>query len=453
MEDPLAGLEDAVGSLRDAWTGPRATAGPATNLARAELMRVLDRLGELSRRVDDLRAQVAAEIDRESRPELGVDSLARQQGYRSPAALIAATTGIGTGDAIRVVAVGKAIAPRQALTGEALPAKHPHVAESLHAGRIGQAAAAIIVAMLERVAVRSSVEDRANAEQTLVASAPGLSLDELRKLVTRAEAWLDQDGVEPAERDRRGEEHLHLFERDGFLHLEGQIEATRGAPVKVAIDALVSAGFRQAKDDVTKGDDDAVQRTVPQRQVDALIQLAEHALGCERKDLPLAGATVVVRMNLETLTDGIGLAEIDGITQPLSPAAARHIAASAGIIPAVLDGESEVMDWGRKKRLFTWAQQMALVERDGGCAMCNLPPGMTKAHHLEWWARDHGDTDIDNGVLLCELCHHRIHDNGWEIRIEGHGVKARVWFIPPVTVDLARTPRLGGRARFSYLAA
>src|SRR6185312_11162527 len=106
------------------------------------------------------------------------------------------------------------------------------------------------------------------------------------------------------------------------------------------------------------------------------------------------GATVVVRMNLETLTDGIGLAEIDGITQPLSPAAARHIAASAGIIPAVLDGESEVMDWGRKKRLFTWAQQMALVERDGGCAMCNLPPGMTKAHHLEWWARDHGDTDI-----------------------------------------------------------
>src|SRR6185312_5465177 len=152
MEDPLAGLEDAVGSLRDAWTGPRATAGPATNLARAELMRVLDRLGELSRRVDDLRAQVAAEIDRESRPELGVDSLARQQGYRSPAALIAATTGIGTGDAIRVVAVGKAIAPRQALTGEALPAKHPHVAESLHAGRIGQAAAAIIVAMLERVA-------------------------------------------------------------------------------------------------------------------------------------------------------------------------------------------------------------------------------------------------------------------------------------------------------------
>lgn len=57
------------------------------------------------------------------------------------------------------------------------------------------------------------------------------------------------------------------------------------------------------------------------------------------------------------------------------------------------------------------------------------------------------------GVLLCESCHHRIHDNGWQIRIDGHGIEARVWFIPPTTVDPARSPRLGGRARFEYSAA
>ncbi|WP_342670847.1 HNH endonuclease, partial [Microbacterium sp. K24] len=42
--------------------------------------------------------------------------------------------------------------------------------------------------------------------------------------------------------------------------------------------------------------------------------------------------------------------------------------------------------------------------------MCGLPPGMTKAHHIKWWTRDRGPTDLSNGVLLCETCHHRIHD-------------------------------------------
>ncbi|GAA2935908.1 hypothetical protein GCM10010458_19690 [Microbacterium luteolum] len=127
-------------------------------------------------------------------------------------------------------------------------------------------------------------------------------------------------------------------------------------------------------------------------------------------------------------------------------------ALAAGVIPWVMGGRSEILDWGREKRLFTRAQRLALVERDGGCAMCGLPPGMTKAHHIRWWTRDNGPTDLSNGVLLCETCHHRIHDNGWEVRIDGTGVAARVWFIPPAHVDPARTPRTGGRHRFDIAA-
>ncbi|MHC9046295.1 hypothetical protein ACYX8G_17050 [Microbacterium saperdae] len=66
-------------------------------------------------------------------------------------------------------------------------------------------------------------------------------------------------------------------------------------------------------------------------------------------------------------------------------------------------------------------------------------------------ARSRSD-HLSNGVLLCETCHHRIHDNDWEIRIEGAGVAARVWFVPPGYVDVSRTPRLGGRARFDIAA-
>jgi len=450
MEDLVRGLEMAMGALRDRLTGPHGVVGGVDELAPAQLMAAVEALGVIGRRLDGLRATVAAEVDRASRSELGADSLAKQQGYRNAASLLAAVTGIGHGEAKRLIGVGKAIAPRLSLIGEAMPALHPHVAEAVAEGRLGAVAAGHIVTMLDRVALRTSVEARDTAEKILAGQAPGLPLDDVRALVRRAEAWLDPDGLEPAERDRRGEDALSMYERDGFLCFDGKVEASRGAPVKAALEAIVSADFRAARADVIE-DDDATRRTAPQRQMDALIQLAEHAISCTHNDLPLDTTTVVVRMDLETLVDGIGVAEIDGLDEPLSAGSARLLASSAGVIPCVLGGRSEILDWGRRKRLFTPAQKLALVERDGGCAMCHRPPGMTKAHHLDWWARDRGRTDIDKGVLLCEPCHHRVHDNGWEIRIEGTGVKAKVWFIPPATVDPMRVPRLGGRARFDYV--
>ncbi|WP_314502944.1 HNH endonuclease, partial [uncultured Microbacterium sp.] len=162
--------------------------------------------------------------------------------------------------------------------------------------------------------------------------------------------------------------------------------------------------------------------------------------------------TVIVRIDHHDLVAGTGFATIDGITAPVSARTARRMAAGGGIISCVLDGDSQILDWGRTKRLFTPTQRLALVERDGGCAMCGAPPGHTKAHHIRWWARDAGPTDLHNGVLLCESCHHRIHDNNWDIRIDGTGTTAKVWFIPPPHVDPTRTPRLGGRARYDYAA-
>lgn len=77
---------------------------------------------------------------------------------------------------------------------------------------------------------------------------------------------------------------------------------------------------------------------------------------------------------------------------------------------------------------------------------------MTVAHHIKWWKRDAGPTDLDNALLLCVACHHRIHDEGWDIHIDGTGVDAKVWFTPPAAIDPTRTPRLGGRARFDLVA-
>jgi 5-methylcytosine-specific restriction protein A len=245
-----------------------------------------------------------------------------------------------------------------------------------------------------------------------------------------------------------------MREVDGMFEITGRLTPEHGAPVKVAIEALVSGDMRATRDAARDGtaDPDAPRRSVTQMQADALVRLCEHALGCDRADLPLEGATVVVRIDHDDLLNDTGYATIDGITTPVSVSTARRMAAGGEIISCVFGGEGQILDWGRTRRLFSRNQRLALLERDGGCAMCGAPPGHVKVHHIRWWARDAGPTDLANGVCLCESCHHRIHDNGWEIRIDGIGISARVWFIPPPHVDPTRTPRLGGRARYDFAA-
>ena len=445
MTDHLAPLASAVDSARELW-GEQAI----ESLAPGALMKLMERLAETQRLLDSGRARVAAEIARQSRPELGPAGLAKTQGFRNPTALIASVTGSGAGEAARLVKVGEATAPRMTLSGEQKSARHPFVAEALAAGRIGSPAASAIITMLDRVALRAGAEAIAEAERTLVEKAPGLAADQFAKLVTRAEAFLDPAGVARREDELRAERATHMYEdRNGMLVVNSKFDPEHAAPVKAYIETYVAARLAAQRDENAP---DAVRPTIPQMQADALSHLATHALGCTGKDLPAAGATVVVRIDHADLVNETGYATIDGVTQPVSVATARRMAAGGSVISCVLGADSEILDWGRRKRLYTEPQKLVLVERDGGCAKCGAPPSHTKAHHIRWWARDAGPTDLSNGVLLCESCHHRIHDNGWDIRIDGTGTTARVWFIPPAHVDPARTPRLGGRARFDYAA-
>lgn len=444
----LTALHEAMSRLDALW----ADADDSNALSRADLVSVTDAVAQVQRRLDAVQVDVAAGVARESRTELGPESLAKQQGFRTPGKMLAAALGVSTGDALRLIKVGEGTAPRTDLLGARLPAKYPLVAEALEAGVLSAQAAAMIIGLLDRCRVAAGAERIAEGEKLLVGSAGGLGLDELRKLLTRAEAWLDPDGVEPRDDEKRAQRAFNVFERNGMIHFNGRLDAESGAPVITALRGYVSAAFAARKDAVDPDAPDADRRTVAMIQADALSAFCSHMLGCTAEGPILSGATVVVRLDLADLESGIGFATIDGIDQPISAAAARRMAASGGVIPCILGGDSEILDWGRKKRFFTPAQRLALVERDGGCAMCGLPPQMTRAHHLRWWQRDDGPTDLSNGLLLCETCHHRIHDNGWEVRIDGPGTSARVWFIPPPYVDSARTPRLGGRARFDLVA-
>jgi hypothetical protein len=64
------------------------------------------------------------------------------------------------------------------------------------------------------------------------------------------------------------------------------------------------------------------------------------------------------------------------------------------------------------RRLFSDAQRVAMGIRDGHCRAhgCDIPAAWCEAHHADgtWCAG--GQTDIEDGLLLCSWHHHRAHD-------------------------------------------
>ena len=454
MVAPLLALRRDVEALHAAWAGALPALSVSTGDAQDEveqmsddgLVRVGEHLARVRRDADALLARVAAEESRRSGPEFGDSGLAKAQGFHNASRLVAASTGGTRHEAARLIAVGQATACRQALGGERLPARHPHVAAALRAGEIGVEAAAAIAAMLDRAGVRAEPGRADLVESALVQLASQVPLDLLMRGVREAEARLDQDGVEPREQELWHARSLTIREDvHGMVHLHARLDPESAAPVKAAIEALVSDALRRRAP--TSSDERAIvddPRTIPQIQADALAAVARHALGCAQTITPLAKTTVVVRLDLEVLRSGIGHARIDGIDQSISAATARRMAADAELIPAVFGGASLPLDLGRAARLFSRAQRLALGERDGGCASCGQNTAYVEAHHIAWWDRDAGPTDLANGVLLCSFCHHMVHRDGWGIR----ATAGSVWFIPPPQVDPRQTPRVGGRARF-----
>jgi hypothetical protein len=84
-----------------------------------------------------------------------------------------------------------------------------------------------------------------------------------------------------------------------------------------------------------------------------------------------------------------------------------------------VDGGGRPLDVGRERRLFTTKQRIALAIRDGGCLDCGAEPSRCEAHHIDGWHRDHGRTDLADGVLLCRNCHMRLHSQGGRITRDG----------------------------------
>lgn len=160
MTAPALELRAAVSRVEAAWaralppfgTRQRTDVSEALHeMDDAGLLALVDEVTALGRRVEALTAAVAGEVAERSPVGSRTESLAHRAGFASPGRLMAAASGGPVGRAAVEAAVGRATARRRTLTGETLPAVHPHVAAVLRRGSVSVAAAHLIVAMLDRV--------------------------------------------------------------------------------------------------------------------------------------------------------------------------------------------------------------------------------------------------------------------------------------------------------------
>jgi hypothetical protein len=428
-------------------------------LSHGDLLEANDAVARLGRLAGTLQARFAGEIARRSTPDQFGGGLARQQGFGNAGTMLSRVTGGTTAGAMRSIEAGLALMPAVVTpaagpdgsdqtdpfpvdasqpAGPAVP-RYPAVAEAALAGDLSVDAAGLITAGLETIADRVPGDQLHALERRLVDNAVHLAAHEVRRMVVTAVARADLRGHEERERRQHADRYLAWKEdHTGMVTFTGKLDAVTAAPIRSAIEQMVTHQFRARRDQEPTSPD---QRTVGQMRADALFELCRHALGCNQTDRSGIRTTIVVRMNRRDLDSGRGLGRIDGTDQLVSVGQLRRLAGDAGIIPEVLGGDSEVLDLGRTKRMFTRAQRLALVERDGGCAKCHAPPEHCEAHHIRWWEQG-GLTDLGNGVMLCTRCHHDVHRQGWEILVRAGTVD----FIPPPEIDPLRKARPGGRA-------
>jgi hypothetical protein len=234
------------------------------------------------------------------------------------------------------------------------------------------------------------------AEGQLVDIVEGLSVSDTNRAV---EYWRQSvEGPDAltneSQLQRRG---LSLSKSwDGLRRVDGWLTDTAGEALETALDALMPA---PAEDDT---------RTPRQRRHDALEDLTRDYL--DHGNTPQVGGEkphVIVLADFDALKgiaggthetlDGGNILDVDTI---------RMLACDSSVSRIVLGPDSEILDIGRKTRVWTTAQRRAIAVRDRHCQApgCERPPRWCDIHHSDHWA-DGGPTDIDKGELLCRFHH------------------------------------------------
>ena len=282
-------------------------------------------------------------------------------------------------------------------------------------------------------------------EQMLVDSALQTEPQQFKLVAAHLKLVIDPDGPEPDPNGPRGKMEFTIGSKSvatGLTPFHGCLDDLGIASLRAVIDPLSApkAEINGVKD----------LRSAATRRAHAFVEVFEFVLRHGDDVMPSTGGErphVTITLDWDLLKDAAGDATLDN-GYPTNPGDLRRVLCDAKVLPAVLNGKSEVLDVGRTQRLFPASIRKALNLRDNGCAFpsCDRPPGWCEAHHIRYWTTELGQTSYANGVLLCGYHHTQIHKGEWKIQMHPDGTPES---IPPRWMDPTQTPRRNTVHQFS----
>lgn len=340
------------------------------DLSPHELNADVSELLEAQRLIEvQLAEKVKAQSDRGDHAEMG---------YPSATAYLMHQGGMSAGRARRIVADGNA--------AEKAPESYRAWAD----GRLSTDQARRLFALSE-----ATPDQFGNAEEMLVEIIEPLSVSETARALEYWRQAVDGPG-ELTDREALARRGVSMSETIGGI---GRVDAWMTPTAFQAFKAALEANMTPPSADDT--------RTPRQRRHDALEDLARSYLDSD--DTPQVGGEkphIMVLADLEALQGVAGGTHetLDGTV--LDVATIRRLACDASISRIVLGPDSEILDIGRKTRVWTAAQRRAIIARDRHCQAqgCERPPQWCDIHHIDHWA-DGGVTSVDKGELLCRFHH------------------------------------------------
>jgi hypothetical protein len=400
-------------------------------------------------------ALIAGEIAHRSAPQLGSQGLAQRAGHKTAEQFVKVTTGATGRDAGTAVRVGSLMreaavdGEMDAVTGEVATPTQPWlapVAVALGARAISIESAEAIRAGLGAPNSAITSEQLENAAAQLCTAARSLDPDALAQEARAFRDELDLDGVALREEERRQKRSLRLYvQTDGTTRLVWIMDPETAATVRDIYDRTTSpklGGVRFVDPERQTLADSIVadNRKPDQIASDGFEQLLKLGADADPNFMLGSGAPVIrLTATKSSFASGRRLARIEGQVASVSIQTAWRLNCEAGIAGVVLDENGLVLDFGREQRFFTRKQKAALGLVWGGCAApgCDRPPSWCEAHHIVFWKRDAGKTNLADGILLCRRHHLLFHNNGWEIQRDK---SSKYWLIPPAEQDPGQTP-------------
>ena len=238
----------------------------------------------------------------------------------------------------------------------------------------------------------------------------------------------EDDGMSRLEHQRsRRFAKIRTDNTDGMTVLYGRFDPITGA--------LIETALSQKMDELWREEDPRARCSPGQRMADALAQLVTREdTGEDGK--PPRGPRLLLIADYDAVSRELRNGRL-GDGTPIPVQKIRDLACQSDILPAIFKGVSQPLDLGRSRRAASPAQRIALVARDKACVGCGATANWCQAHHIIPWAVQ-GNTDLDDMVLLCSRCHHKVHDDRWQVRRKPSG---KYYLKPPLRHDQPTSAR------------